>query len=664
MARSKSDTTLASADAFEADSQHARITLNTATVSAFPPLYPTSTHASELESEKVGGLENGTIHKSHSCVNVPGSVAEEEKSTQNPDSFREEFAQGNVVYSDRSLFPTLPYYGSPSLVSSMKAFLFRITAFFFSLAFLGFIIVASLVTGIPTLAKQLVLRTTLGNANKLRPHHEEEHRRAQVRWQKQKEWEHKSSAARIGGDLEGTVEDYPATEGGKDRLVCDVAYYARRVGLEVDVFHVRTEDGFLIDLWHVYDPRDYISDRAEEDTVGDLRHAKGPRKVLRPDMQKKPKFPVLLIHGLFQSSGTFCCNDDESLAFWLCKSGFDVWLGNNRCGFNPNHESLKYSDPRMWSWTIQHMGIHDLPALTDQVLAETGFRKLGLICHSQGTAQTLVALSRDQRPELGEKLTVFCALAPAAYAGPLVNKYYFRLINHLSPFMYNLAFGIHAFIPFMMLMHSLLNARLYGWLGYQVFSFLFGWTDLRWDRGLRDRLFQFAPVYVSSEAMRWWLGKDGFASHRCILSTKDVVQYEDELDGADGETETEAGTETVDGSADSEHANERESSERTHLVPSAGAPWYNEQAPPFAMWVCGSDQLVDGERLLRRFETGREPHVKVVHSKVIEQYEHLDVIWAIDAVEQVFQEMRDVLWKTCYDQEMFRVPTGCDGQSA
>jgi pimeloyl-ACP methyl ester carboxylesterase len=139
----------------------------------------------------------------------------------------------------------------------------------------------------------------------------------------------------------------------------------------------------------------------------------------------KPKFPILLIHGLLQSAGAYCSNDDSSLAFYLCKAGYDVWLGNNRCGFKPKHTILDYSDPRMWAWNIRQMGVMDLPALTSRVLAETGFSKLGLIAHSQGTTETFVALAKEQRPELGDKLTVFCALAPAAYAGPLIGKAYF-----------------------------------------------------------------------------------------------------------------------------------------------------------------------------------------------------------------------------------------------
>ncbi|KAG6115926.1 hypothetical protein E4U14_000601 [Claviceps sp. LM454 group G7] len=655
MPRSIADTTLASNVTVEAVSQNACDTLHAVTRSRFSQ---PGTRVSEIDPEKKDNIADEIIYETRSRSKLPESDAGGKRLTLRPDESQEDDAEAEAI--TRLLFPDLPSHGVPSLLSAVKSLFFRITAFFLSLSFLMFLLIASIVTKIPrSLAKKLLYSLTLRDTNKLRPHYEEERRRAEVRRQKQKEWEHRNSAAKIGGDLEGAAEDFIPTEGGKDHIVCDVAHYARRVGLDVDVFLVRTEDGFLIELWHVYDPRDYIFHDAQEEVGDKTRCAKRPRKMLRPGKQK-PKFPVLLIHGLLQSSGAYCSNDDDSLAFWLCKSGFDVWLGNNRCGFSPRHANLKYSDPRMWSWTIQHMGLYDLPALTDRILTETGFHKLGLICHSQGTAQTLIALSKNQRPELGEKLTVFCALAPAAYAGPLVNRYYFRLMNKLSPFTYQLVFGMHAFIPLMMQMHSCLNPRLYGWLSYTVFSFLFDWSDLRWDRGLRNRLFQFAPVYVSSETMRWWLGKGGFASHGCILLTKEMVQYEEEADGIGTETKIEISTDNADGSTAPKRANGYESSERHNLV-LAGSPWYNDQVPPFAIWICGKDQLVDGRRLLRRFEKGREPHVKLIHSKIVEEYEHLDVIWAVDVVEQVFQDIRDVLWKTCYDQEKFRTPAGCDG---
>lgn len=65
-----------------------------------------------------------------------------------------------------------------------------------------------------------------------------------------------------------------------------------------------------------------------------------------------------------------------------------------------------------------------------------------------------------------------------------------------------------------------------------------------------------------------------------------------------------------------------------------------------ALWVAGSDELVDGPRLLRRFERGREPYARIVHSKVIPEYEHLDVLWAMDAIEKVGSEVKKVLWDT------------------
>ena len=49
-----------------------------------------------------------------------------------------------------------------------------------------------------------------------------------------------------------------------------------------------------------------------------------------------------------------------------------------------------------------------------------------------------------------------------------------------------------------------------------------------------------------------------------------------------------------------------------------------------------------------------------MHQKVIEEYEHLDVIWAIDCMEKVGKEVKEVLWKTCDVRDKVRVPMGCE----
>lgn len=231
-------------------------------------------------------------------------------------------------------------------------------------------------------------------------------------------------------------------------------------------------------------------------------------------------------------------------------------------------------------------------------------------------------------------------------------------VRIISPAAFRIMFGIHSFIPLMMDMHGLLHPQIYGWLGYKVFSFLFDWTDTRWDRELKSRMFQFAPVYVSAESMRWWLGRECFAKHKCILSTKEQWRAEEKEDAALASQGNGSPTrEKV--SAWKGDKQTRQPQRERHSVKGSTA-WYNEQVCPFALWVAGNDDLVDGRRLLRRFENGREPHVRVVHSKVIEEYEHLDVIWAMDAREQVFDEVRDVLWKTCNARDKCRTPTGCE----
>ena len=556
------------------------------------------------------------------------------------------------------LFPPLPLYGPASIARDIQCVMFRVSSFFLSLAFLGVIVLGALFTSIPLITSKLWMRMTFRNPDAQRPFYEEELRRKNARVAEEDLWRKKKTQPEVTVDSEPLRSDdgFIPTEGGPDPVICDVGYYARRVGLDVEEFHVQTEDGFIIDLWHVYDPREYTKLSDEERAHGQPELFTGESRKRRKDPSQKPKFPVLLMPGLLQSAGAYCVNDDDSLAFYLCKSGYDVWLGNNRCGFKPRHALLKYSDPRMWCWNIRQMGVFDLPALISRVLFETGFEKVGLICHSQGTTQTFVALAKEQRPDLGEKITVFCALAPAAYAGPLIGKMYFKFMRLISPAAFRLMFGIHAFIPLMMTMHAVLPPRLYGWLGYKVFWFLFDWTDTRWDRGLRDRMFQFAPVYVSSESMRWWLGRECFAKHKCILQTKEQSRTEEQEDGAHDDGAAGA-------AGPSQSRQQQGQQQQQHKRKPRGATaWYNEQVPPFALWVAGRDLLVDGEKLLRRFGPGgREPHVRLVHSRVLPEYEHLDVIWALDAPSQVFAEVREVLWKTCGAdaRARCRVPAGC-----
>lgn len=151
-------------------------------------------------------------------------------------------------------------------------------------------------------------------------------------------------------------------------------------------------------------------------------------------------------------------------------------------------------------------------------------------------------------------------------------------------------------------------------------------------------------------------------AQKCILATKDEWSAEEREDADESHNPLLAVP------PQAHHSRPQSPTERPHFNhhhrkhPKGSRAWYNSQSPPFALWVCGRDNLVDGDKLLRRFERGREPEARLVHRTVIPEYEHLDVIWAMDAEEKVFRELREVLWRTCPAEERgrCRVPTGCE----
>ena len=228
------------------------------------------------------------------------------------------------------LFPPLPLYGPPSLLRTIQCHIFRVTSFFLSLGFLAVIVLGSAFTSIPMMFKHIGMCLRFKDPDSRRPFYEEERKRRKVRKEADKAWTHNRKRRRSTAEREsdqeafaGRSEEFVPTEGGKDLLICDVRYYARRVGLDMEEFKVQTEDGFIINLWHIYNPKEYTP--ASEDD----------RDFHKPDVfyedvdeennrsksrwRKGRRYPILMMHGLLQSAGAYCSNDDDSLAFFLAK---------------------------------------------------------------------------------------------------------------------------------------------------------------------------------------------------------------------------------------------------------------------------------------------------------------------------------------------------------
>lgn len=124
-------------------------------------------------------------------------------------------------------------------------------------------------------------------------------------------------------------------------------------------YDVVTKDGFILTLQRIV-VQGEESDEASNNTTSSTS-----------GKASTSKEPVLLVHGLFQSSGVFLSNGKKSsLAFHLANLGYDVWLGNNRC-VEKKHTTLTDSDPAFWDWSLDELARYDFPTMIDLVCRET-----------------------------------------------------------------------------------------------------------------------------------------------------------------------------------------------------------------------------------------------------------------------------------------------------
>lgn len=175
-------------------------------------------------------------------------------------------------------------------------------------------------------------------------------------------------------------------------------------GYPVESHAVTTEDGYILRMHRI------------------------PSSPKRSDPFEKAKQPVLLMHGLLDSSATFVLlGPNQGLAYMLADAGYDVWMGNVRGNrYSRKHLSMNPDGRRserkaFWSFSWHEMGIFDLPAMIDYVLANNvDFEKIHYIGHSQGTTSFFVMAS--QRPEYNDKILLMNALAPVAFMEHLSSR--------------------------------------------------------------------------------------------------------------------------------------------------------------------------------------------------------------------------------------------------
>ncbi|KAI8433094.1 hypothetical protein MSG28_013948 [Choristoneura fumiferana] len=124
------------------------------------------------------------------------------------------------------------------------------------------------------------------------------------------------------------------------------------------------------------------------------------------------KKPVLLMHGLLQSSEDFISSGPFAPGFVIAEQCYDVWCGNVRGNSNSRkHISLNpEKDLEFWKFSYDEMGLYDIPAMVDCVLKQTSAEKLIYIGYSQGGGTFFIMNS--EKPEYAEKIALFIGLSP------------------------------------------------------------------------------------------------------------------------------------------------------------------------------------------------------------------------------------------------------------
>jgi pimeloyl-ACP methyl ester carboxylesterase len=294
------------------------------------------------------------------------------------------------------------------------------------------------------------------------------------------------------------------------------------------------------------------------------------------------KGPVLVVHGMFQSSGVFVTNEKESLAFQLVEEGYDVWLGNNRCVYE-QHIKYNSKDSEYWDWGIEDLAIHDFPSMLNYVLMKSQTNQLVYIGHSQGNAQCWIALSKN--PELSSKLKLFISLAPPVFVGDLLTTKPMSYLMDISDNVYSFIFGKTGFIDIMHPMQKILPAFMFTSLAYRMFHFLFGWSDRNWEISRKEKYYMFTPRPVGTKLVDSW----------------------------------------------------RKIAVRTTLVEELNLGKIN---CPIALIYGSHDRIIDGDKLVSELKAASN---NLIYHEKIDNYEHMDVLWAKDASIKVVSKIINLL---------------------
>lgn len=148
------------------------------------------------------------------------------------------------------------------------------------------------------------------------------------------------------------------------------------------------------------------------------------------EARKHRRQPVILQHGLVDSSDLYVLNENPALGYMLADAGFDVWLPNFRGNkYTKMHKTLNPKDKEFWKFSVDELIKYDFKTIFTKVIEVTKYDKVSYAGHSMGGGAFLAAASRDH--EFFAKHTKsYVGLAPSTRS--LNSVYIIRLANYLK----------------------------------------------------------------------------------------------------------------------------------------------------------------------------------------------------------------------------------------
>ena len=117
------------------------------------------------------------------------------------------------------------------------------------------------------------------------------------------------------------------------------------------------------------------------------------------------RFPVLLCHGLGGNRYSFDLRGAPSLASFLSRQGWDVWVVELRGSGMSDRPGLWYSDVP-YSWDFDDHLRADLPAVIEYVLKRSGASSVHWIGHSMGGMLAEAYLASQDDPRLASVIAI------------------------------------------------------------------------------------------------------------------------------------------------------------------------------------------------------------------------------------------------------------------